>query len=151
MKPALALALAASSLGLLAGCGSMGTGGDVAPEPTPGGSAATGGATDLVVVVSTAPGKGTRTFRLRCDPPGGNHPDPEAACRALTRMDDPFAPVPPDVACTEIYGGTQTATVSGTFRADPVDARFSRADGCQIGRWDRHLALLVEPGGVEVD
>lgn len=139
MKPALPLALAASTLWLLAGCGTNGAG-----------SVAAGGFTDLVVRVSAGPGEGQRTFTLHCDPPGGDHPDPETACRALSRMDDPFAPVPPDVACTEIYGGPQTATVTGTFRGDPVEARFSRADGCQIGRWDEHLALLVEPGGVDV-
>jgi len=149
MKPALPLAVAASSLWLVAGCGTLGAGGDVTTGPTPGGGATTGGATELIVEVKSAPGRSERTYTLRCDPPGGNHPDPESACRTLTQMNDPFAPVPPGAMCTEIYGGPQTATVTGTLRGDPVQAQFSRTDGCQIGRWDKHAALLVERGGVE--
>ena len=67
----------------------------------------------------------------------------------LPELKDPFAPVPSDAMCTEIYGGPQTATVTGTLRGEPVNARFSRTDGCQIARWDKHAALLVEAGGVE--
>jgi hypothetical protein len=64
-------------------------------------------------------------------------------------MARPFAPVPAGTMCTEIYGGPQTATVTGRFRGEPVSAGFSRTDGCQVARWDAHLALLVEPGGAE--
>jgi hypothetical protein len=46
-----------------------------------------------------------------------------------------LAPTPPDVACTELYGGPQTATVSGRLRGEQVDARFSRVNGCEIARW----------------
>lgn len=118
-------------------------------EPEPGGDAKSGATTELTVVVSNGPGKGERTYRLVCDPPGGDHPDPAAACRSLTEMKEPFAPVPPDTMCTEIYGGPQTATVTGTFRGEPVDAEFSRTDGCQIARWDQHAVLLVDAGGVD--
>lgn len=103
--------------------------------------------TDLTIVVRSGAGQGERTWSLVCDPPGGDHPDPEGACRALEGMKSPFAPVPPGTPCTEIYGGPQTATVTGTFRGEPVDTKFSRTDGCQIARWDRHVALLVEAGG----
>jgi hypothetical protein len=37
--------------------------------------------------------------------------------------------------------------VTGTFRGKPVDARFKRTDGCEIGRWDAYVGLLVERGG----
>jgi hypothetical protein len=86
-------------------------------------------------------------WSLACDPAGGDHPDPEAACRLLDELENPFAPVPADQACTEIYGGPQTAHVTGTFRGEPVDAEFDRTNGCQISRWDAHLDLLVERGG----
>lgn len=105
-----------------------------------------GGRTDLTVVVSSGYGD-ERTWTLRCDPPGGDHPDPEAACRLLDRLDHPFAPLRPDRMCTEIYGGPQTARVTGTFRGEPVDARFKRTDGCEISRWDAYVDLLVERGG----
>lgn len=142
MKPTWTAAVA-SSLLLLAGCGATGSEGDVAVEP----GADSAGVTDLTVRVKSGPGKGERTFRLTCDPPGGDHPRAAEACRLLDDLEDPFAPVPRDAMCTEIYGGPQTARVRGTFRGEPVDARFSRTNGCEIARWDKHLALLVERGG----
>jgi hypothetical protein len=50
---------------------------------------------------------------------------------------DIFEPVPADRACTELYGGPQTATVRGTWGGETVDATFERTDGCEIDRWDR--------------
>jgi hypothetical protein len=49
-----------------------------------------------------------------------------------------------DVACTQIYGGPEVATIKGTIRGDDVDATFTRTDGCEIARWDRVKALLAE-------
>ncbi len=105
------------------------------------------GRTELAVRVRSGPGQAARTFTLTCDPPGGDHPDPAAACRLLDELDHPFAPLAPDRACTEIYGGPQTATVTGTFRGSPVHAEFRRTDGCEIARWDAYVDLLVERGG----
>lgn len=65
------------------------------------------------------------------------------APRGITPSD--FEPVPDDVACTQIFGGPQTARVTGTLRGTPVDARFSRTDGCEIARWDA-VAALLGPG-----
>lgn len=117
-------------------------------EPVPG-SGTDDPSTELTVVVRSSADDGERTYTLVCDPAGGDHPDPQAACRSLDRLKHPFAPVPPDTMCTEVYGGPQRATVTGTFRGEPVNAEFSRTDGCEIDRWDKHAALLVETGGVE--
>jgi Subtilisin inhibitor-like len=87
----------------------------------------------------------TLLARLECEPAGGDHENAEEACRRLGELDDPFAPTPPDAVCTEIYGGPQTAIVTGTLRGDAVDAAFSRENGCEIERWDRHAFLF--PGG----
>jgi len=46
--------------------------------------------------------------------------------------------------CTQLYGGPQTASIRGTLRGEPVDARFSRTDGCQIARWEQVGDLLGE-------
>jgi len=137
----IAVPLAVALCLALTGCGSAG-GEDVPDSPTQG-----SGPTDLTVVVSSGFGHGARTYTLRCDPPGGDHPEPEAACRLLDRLDHPFAPLRPDRACTDIYGGPQTARVTGTFRGQRVDAEFKRTDGCQIARWDAYADLLVERGG----
>jgi len=57
-----------------------------------------------------------------------------------------FEPVPDDVACTEQFGGPETATVSGTLNGRDVDARFARNNGCEIARWEKVSALLAEAG-----
>jgi hypothetical protein len=87
-----------------------------------------------------------RTYTLRCNPVGGTLPQRAAACTKLARLSRPFAPVPKDLACTQIYGGPQEALVTGRFRGHPVRARFNRKDGCEISRWNRVKFLF--PGAV---
>ena len=89
-------------------------------------------------------GKETRqtvTWSLRCDPAIGSLPGPSRACRLLRALRDPFAPVPPDEVCTQIYGGPQVALVRGTFLGRRIWTYFKRTDGCQTGRWN-HLTFL---------
>jgi hypothetical protein len=139
--PALALTLV-----LLPACGSDGT----TAGTDPGTDAPA--ATDLTVTVDRGDGSEATEYTLTCGPPGGTHPAPQAACdllAAAASLDpNPLEPVPPDVACTEIYGGPQTATVTGTIDGEQVDTTFDRVNGCEIARWDAALPLLVEPGGV---
>ena len=60
--------------------------------------------------------------------------------------EDPFEMVPADAVCSSIYGGPETATVQGEWRGQPVDAIFSRDNGCEIARWDNAVALLAFQG-----
>jgi hypothetical protein len=53
----------------------------------------------------------------------------------LTRQ--ALEPLPADSICTQIYGGPQKARVRGRLDGRPVDARFSRVNGCEIHRWDQ--------------
>jgi hypothetical protein len=94
------------------------------------------GTTSLEISVTPGGEAPTKIWTLRC-PDGGTLPDAAEACSKLESLDDPFAPVPKDVACTEIYGGPQVADVRGTFQGRPVDAHFSRTNGCEIERWDK--------------
>ena len=89
-------------------------------------------------------GHGTvQEWTLSFDPPGGTHPDPEAACRALAEHGrTALAPVPDNQPCTMIYGGPQTARITGTWKGEPVDAMLSRTDGCEIARWKALRGLL---------
>ncbi|UER55486.1 hypothetical protein HJG43_14130 [Kineosporiaceae bacterium SCSIO 59966] len=148
MRAALVTATLAVTL-LLTAC----AGGDdtvtVEPAEPPG---STAGGTELTIRLDeSGAGDAVRTFTLTCDPPGGDHPDPEAACRALadTGGAAAFDPVPDDMMCTEIYGGPQRATVTGTVDGTAVDAEFSRTDGCEIARWDALAPLLGSKGGAE--
>jgi hypothetical protein len=45
------------------------------------------------------------------------------------------------------YGGAATARVTGTWAGRPVDAAYSRKNGCEIARWDRLVPLLPEARG----
>jgi Subtilisin inhibitor-like len=98
--------------------------------------------TDLTIVFNDGSGS-KKTWRLTCDPPGGSHPDPKAACRVL-EVNGAVAlpPVPKDKACTQIYGGPETATITGSWQGNRVISRFARNDGCQISRWKLMEGLL---------
>ncbi len=115
-----------------AGCGADAD--DASNDGTGGGSAA---ATSLRIEVRTAADAEPTTLTLTCDPTGGDHPQAEQACDALAAAGPQvLEPVPDDQVCTMIYGGPQTARVTGTLDGADVDATFSRADGCEIDRWD---------------
>jgi hypothetical protein len=117
------------AIAVLAGCGSDGDGGG-SPQPR----------YDLTVTYwPTGRDGDSRSATLTCDPDGGTHADPNGACDVLLENEKALRPVPGDVACTEIYGGPQLATISGSG----VDATLSRTNGCEIARWDA-LAPVVE-------
>jgi len=119
-------ALAALVL-LAGGCG----GGDEGPTAS--------SAIDLTVTVwPTGVNGDSAVWRLQCEPTGGDHPDPETACAALTTVKDPFGPLPPPKRCMEIpESGPEVAEIDGTFRGRKVHASFSRANACVTPRWDR--------------
>jgi Subtilisin inhibitor-like len=91
-----------------------------------------------VLEISVTPGGDApaKIWTLRC-PSGGTLPDAAEACEQLSKMDDPFAPVPKNTACTQVYGGPQEADVKGLYRGRPVEAHFDRGNGCEIERWDK--------------
>ena len=90
-----------------------------------------------ITVWPEGPHAAKRVWTLRCAPTGGTLPRRAAACRRLAGMNRPFRPVPRDAACLEIYGGPQTALITGRLRGARVRARFDRHDGCEIDRWNR--------------
>lgn len=129
------LALGAlSALVLLAACGDDEDGGD--------GGSDQGGATELEIAVDPD-GEGKLeplTATVECE--GGETDDP--VCAAVEELpDDPGAPTPPDVACTELYGGPDVLTVKGTLRGAPIDAEMTRGNGCEIERFERFTPLLA--------
>ena len=83
-----------------------------------------------------------------CEPGMETSPCPQLA--ELDAAD--FAPVSPQMPCTEIFGGPDVVTVSGTLHGEQVNATFSRRNGCEIERFGRILPLLealypeYEPG-----
>jgi hypothetical protein len=127
MKVAVLLAATA----LLAGCGSSSTGSSDQPRY------------DLTITYwPVGRGGESQSATLTCDPDGGSHPNVAQACDALLNHEDALRPVAGNVACTEIYGGPQLATVSGSG----VYASFNRTNGCEIARWEALAPLLELPG-----
>jgi hypothetical protein len=153
MKTLLLLALASMAL---TACGSDETATPTSPTSTATPPATTpdeASGTTLTITVDPGSGGEGVEYTLVCDPPGGEHPDPDTACAALTEAStnetSPLDPVPSRQACTEIYGGEQTAVIEGTLGGEPLRAELSRVNGCEIARWDALVPVLVQSGGVE--
>jgi hypothetical protein len=85
---------------------------------------------------------------VRVDPDGdGPRPAKEARVRSAAGLRPAdLEPVPDDVACTQQFGGPQTARVTGTLHGRRVDARFARNNGCEIARWEKAAPLLEAAG-----
>jgi Subtilisin inhibitor-like len=122
-----------AALLVAAGCGWGTGGGDAAAPPT------TQPRYDLTITYWPKGKDGpSSTATLTCDPNGGTHPDAGKACAALEAHPEALHPVPTDMACTQIYGGDQVATIEG----DGIRAMFNRSNGCQITRWDALAPVL---------
>ncbi|WP_405811157.1 subtilase-type protease inhibitor [Streptomyces sp. NBC_01520] len=103
--------------------------------------------TRLTVTVSESGNpKADGTFELECDPAGGSHPVAQRACDLLDEAAEsgrnPFVPTDRNAMCTQQAGGPAAARVSGTWQGQGVDARFSRANGCEISRWNNLVPVL---------
>ncbi|MBB5998873.1 SSI family serine proteinase inhibitor [Streptomonospora salina] len=165
--PTAATALLALGLGLAAaGCGGEDVTTPASPptDTAPSGSG-TGGPppeTELTVRITADPeggpsGEATpspipspspdepRTWRLTCEPAGGDHPAPDDACADLAEAGgaDAFDDVPENSPCTFIYGGPQVARVEGHVGDTPIDTEITRADGCELQRYDDLGAVLA--------
>jgi Subtilisin inhibitor-like len=67
---------------------------------------------------------------LRCDPPGGSHPDPTRACATLKRVDGDVAALRPlPVACILIFQPV-LVEVGGTWRGRPVSFQREYPNRC---------------------
>lgn len=79
----------------------------------------------------------------------GSHPNRKAICALLAKKGVKiFASPPTGTACSMIYGGPETARVTGTVGSTKVKAAFSKTDGCQVARWLTALPLFTFPGNV---
>jgi hypothetical protein len=106
-----------------------------AADPTP--TASADADDDLVIEFDRGDGTELERYTLTClDVPEGDHPDPDAACAHLEGLEEPFAPLPTDMACTQQYGGPETATITGRWKGAEVDVELARTNGCEISQWE---------------
>ena len=118
---------------LLTGCGGSGTATDNA-------------SVTVVYWEDKGPPAPSVTWTVSCGPPAGTHPDPATACDTLNAAEmSLFEPVAEGVRCTEIFGGPERVDIKGTLRGKPLEATFTRRNGCEIKRWDA-LGGLIPKG-----
>lgn len=101
---------------------------------------------------SPGPSAATKTATVRCGrkakATGFLRTTASRACRTARRLAGFLAAKrPTDVACTEIYGGPQTASIRGTIGARSVNRTFDRANGCGITDWTRAAGLVPRASG----
>lgn len=119
-----------------------------APAPGPG-----EGNAELSIMVKPTTSDPALNYTLVCrdgvPTAESKHPRAEAACAALKDNAALLSPVPrnKDQACTEQYGGPQTATVTGIVDGTPVETAFARTNGCEIGAWNAAEDILGPSGG----
>jgi hypothetical protein len=141
MRPLVALLVAALAVAAVA-CGdddSLSSGGDQS--------------VNLTVSVKDGGGKQAEGT-LKCEQgsaEGGGFLESSAEehCQAARGLEKLLTTQPPkDRVCTQVYGGPQTARITGTFGAQDVARSLSRTDGCQIEDWKQADALLA-PSGIK--
>ena len=105
-------------------------------------------------IVVDHPDRDAIEYRVTCtDDTGTVSPDDvgidaAAACLALedpvvvTRLVD--GP-PADLICAEIFGGQDTAVITGSIDDEAVDASIDRVNACSIFDWDDLLAAVLPP------
>jgi hypothetical protein len=99
---------------------------------------------------AAAPALADLTVEVDADGSGGQAPktatvtcDAAEDCPEIDALDPKvFEPTPGNVACTQQFGGPETAKVTGTFKGEQVDAEFGRQNGCEIARWEDAAPLL---------
>ncbi|MDQ1662982.1 MAG: hypothetical protein QOJ68_2962, partial [Blastococcus sp.] len=101
---------------LVAGCAASPAG-----APAPASSTSRLAPNDLLVEIHRGGSSPTESYRLTCGTTvAGNHPAGAAACAHLFGLAHPFAPIPADLRCTQIYSGPQTAHVTGRWKGAAV-------------------------------
>jgi hypothetical protein len=124
------LVIAAICAAAATACGSK-------PAPAGAGSApAPAPKVSLDITVSTTPNAPSKHWTLQCEPAGGTHPDPAAACAVLLKAKNPFAPLPKGIMCPMIRVGTKTAIVKGTYFGKHIDTTLSPG-GCKLAQWEK--------------
>jgi hypothetical protein len=149
---AVAAALPLALCAALASCGA-----DPGRDEDSSSSRDDGGGTAVRLSIRADDGRGRmEKATLECDQgeaeaPGLSRRDPKKLCGLARRLGSYLGREPdPRRACTQLYGGPETARISGTIEGRKVDRRFSRTDGCEIADWDR-VALLLPLKAVGTD
>ncbi|HUZ52457.1 MAG TPA: SSI family serine proteinase inhibitor [Streptosporangiaceae bacterium] len=118
------LAGVATAVLALAGCSSA---------AAPGGQGGTGTPAKVMLKfnLTGGPGGQAKHWTLNCEPTGGTHPSPAAACAVLLKMKSPFAPRSKQIACPMILRSDRKILVTGTWLGVTVH-RVVIDGGCDL-------------------
>jgi hypothetical protein len=68
-----------------------------------------------------------------------------ARCDRLRQIGGPLPAVRGDQLCSMIYGGPQTASVTGVWNGRPRTETYRRTNGCEVARWSGMVPALPAP------
>lgn len=129
---------------------------DLSPDPSttyPGAVPTPGqGNAELSILVKANADSAPASYTLVCleglPSAESKHPSAAAACTAL-KNNPALLERPPKSgqACTQQYGGPQTATVTGAVDGKAVESSYSLTDGCEISAWNAVRDILGSAGG----
>ena len=111
------------------------------------------GNAELAIMIKPTETAAPANFTLVCQngvpAAESQHPNAAAACIAIKNNPSILSPVPAGKvqACTQQYGGPQTATVTGVVDGRQVQVTFSMKDGCEIAAWNAAKDVLGSSGG----
>lgn len=138
-----------AALGVLAAALALGACGEADEPAAQQTSTAASEAIELTVVEDDGSGAkttGTLTCRgadRRAEGALDGRASPAELCAQARGLADLLTSTPDKGrTCTQIYGGPETATVTGTIDDDKVDRRFSRTNGCELADFKRAAGLL---------
>ncbi|MEU8245082.1 SSI family serine proteinase inhibitor [Nonomuraea sp. NPDC048916] len=87
-------------------------------------------ARSILTITVTEENGWSRVYRLTCDPDGGNHPDPAAACDALRSVGGHLSRLRrPNPICTREYAPTKVS-VKGSWRGRNLSFSGSYPNSC---------------------
>jgi hypothetical protein len=117
-------------------------------------SSSSGGGQTVNLSLTVSDGEGTNAeATLKCDEStaegtGFLESGAEEACRNARDLEKLLTTPPPEnQVCTQIYGGPQTAHITGSFGAKDVARKITRNNGCAIEEWKQAQPLL-DPSGI---
>jgi hypothetical protein len=132
---------------VLGACAESGTAGEASSPSRADAAASSASDDDLVVEIDRGDGSAPERYTLNCaDIAGSDHPSAQAACDHLAGLDAPFAALPADMMCAQVYDGPETAHVTGRWHGEPVDLQLARNDSCRTAQWDGLGPLLPGSG-----
>jgi Subtilisin inhibitor-like len=100
-------------------------------------AAGTTSAAKVSLTIELTAGKDVTAKRwtLRCEPAGGNYPDPPAACAKLSRLQTILNPAPVHIMCPMIMADASSYIVYGTILGKKVHETIPDG-GCSLSRWN---------------